>query len=351
MAYDRPPLAKLISQAQADVQSRLPGSDPLLRHSVLGAIATTQAGGLHGLYGYQAHIAQQITPATATDYLETLASVWDIARQQPSPASGQADLSGNTGAAVSVGLRLQSSNGAQYETISSGTVDSGGQVSVSVRALDAGVEGNAAAGASLTFISPQADVDTKGYVGIGGLAGGSDLETDERLRQRLLQRIQAPPHGGNKADYEAWALDVTGVSDVWVVPLYGGDGTVRIWIGERDYSGPSLASDELVAQVQAAIDSVKPVTAHVTVAAPTLQPVDIALTLVPETAGVQDAVAAELAQLFARDAAPEGLILISRINESVSIALGESDHTLVSPAGNVQADVGAILTLGEVTFA
>lgn len=350
MAFDRPPLAKLISQAQADVQSRLPGSDPLLRHSVLGALATTLAGALHGLYGYQGYIAQQVTPATATDCLETLASVWGITRQQPAASSGNADLTGNAGAIVPQGLRLQSSNGVQYQTTESGTFDSHGDITIAVAALDPGTEGNAGAGASLILISPQDGIDTKGYVSIGGLAGGSDLETDERLRQRLLQRIQAPPHGGNRADYETWALDVTGVSDVWIVPLYSGDGTVRVWIAEQDYDGNATASDELVAQVQGAVDAVKPVTAHVTVAAATRQTVDINLTVVPQTAAVQDAVVAELQQLFARDAVPEGVILISRINEAISIAMGESDHTLTSPSDNVQADTGAILTLGTVTF-
>ena len=62
----------------------------------------------------------------------------------------------------------------------------------------------------------------------GGLAAGSDAETDESLRARVLRRIQKPPQGGAGYDYVAWALEVPGVTRAWVYPAEMGLGTVTV---------------------------------------------------------------------------------------------------------------------------
>ena len=60
------------------------------------------------------------------------------------------------------------------------------------------------------------------------MTGGTDTETDEQLRARILQRIQNPPMGGSAADYVAWALAVPGVTRAWAAPEQGiGTITVR----------------------------------------------------------------------------------------------------------------------------
>ena len=60
------------------------------------------------------------------------------------------------------------------------------------------------------------------------LTGGTDTETDEQLRARILHRIQNPPMGGAAADYVAWALAVPGVTRAWAAPEQGvGTITVR----------------------------------------------------------------------------------------------------------------------------
>ena len=59
------------------------------------------------------------------------------------------------------------------------------------------------------------------------LTGGTDTETDDQLRARILHRIQNPPMGGAQADYVTWALAVPGVTRAWAAPEQG-PGTITV---------------------------------------------------------------------------------------------------------------------------
>jgi uncharacterized phage protein gp47/JayE len=65
---------------------------------------------------------------------------------------------------------------------------------------------------------------------------------------------------------------------------------------------------------------------------------------------VQAAVAAELADLLRREAEPGGTILVSHLREAISIAVGETNHVLSSPAADVTHATGQIATLGTITW-
>jgi len=70
---------------------------------------------------------------------------------------------------------------------------------------------------------------------------------------------------------------------------------------------------------------------------------------------VPAAVEAELASLIFDEAGPEdgtgsGVLLLSHIREAVSIAVGETDHSVTSPTADVEPTTGEIVTLGTITF-
>lgn len=91
---------------------------------------------------------------------------------------------------------------------------------------------------------------------------GKEAESDEALRSRYLTRVQAPSAGGNQYDYKNWALEVPGVGAVKVHPLWNGPGTVKAVIADSDKLPPSA---ELVQQVRAHIEQLRPIGAQVTV--------------------------------------------------------------------------------------
>jgi uncharacterized phage protein gp47/JayE len=348
MSFDRPDLATLLDRARTDIESRLEGADAGLRRSVLGVLATMHAGAAHGLYGYLDYLSAQLMPDTAeVEYLDRWAGIWKIARTPAAKATGTALCSGTSGAVLPAGALLRRADAVEYEvTVETALAD--GAASVPIRARVSGASGNADAGAKLSLASPVPGVQSVAVV--EACSGGADAETDASLRARLLARIRQAPHGGADFDYAAWALAVPGVTRVWVSPLELGAGTVTVRIMTDETTDDGIPTGESVALVQAALDAARPVTADLTVAAPTPAPLNPQIALSPDTSAVRAAVQAELLDLLRREARPGGTILVSHLREAVSIAAGENDHVLVSPAADVAHATGEIATLGAISW-
>jgi uncharacterized phage protein gp47/JayE len=193
-------------------------------------------------------------------------------------------------------------------------------------------------------------VASAALVAAPGLTQGADAESDDALRLRLLARIRQPPMGGSASDYVAWALQVPGVTRAWVYPLENGVGTVTVRF-VRDNDVDFIPDAGAVTAVQEYIDARRPVTAQVTVLAPTAAPLDLTIALTPDTAAVRAAVTGELQDLLRRDAKPGGTILISRIREAISVSAGETNHVLSAPTADVTHLAGEMPTLGTITWA
>jgi uncharacterized phage protein gp47/JayE len=67
-------------------------------------------------------------------------------------------------------------------------------------------------------------------------------ETDAALLARLLNHIRKPPAGGNKNDYEQWALSIDHVAKAWCFPLAQGLGTVDVVILASADTGSEIPS-------------------------------------------------------------------------------------------------------------
>lgn len=352
MPFSRPTLPQLIDRAAADIETRLPGTDARLRRSNLGVLSRVHAGAVHGLYGYLDWLARQIMPDSAEmEHMERWAAIWGVSRKPGSPSRGPVTFAGSNGSVVPLGTLLQRSDGAEYATDEDVSV-AGGSATVTVTAVEPGLGGNTEAYSSLTLVSPVSGVQGTATVSAAGLTGGADTEDDASLRERLLDRIQEPPHGGARFDYRKWALEVPGVTRAWAYPLELGLGTVSVRFVTDDDPGGLIPDGPKVEEVQAYIDERRPVTADVTVVAPVAVALDFTIeALQPDTAAVREAIEAELADLLRRSAEPGGTILLSHIREAISIAEGEHDHVLLSPSADVTHAAGEIAVMGSVTWA
>jgi hypothetical protein len=163
-------------------------------------------------------------------------------------------------------------------------------------------------------------------------------------------RLRNPVRGGAASDYVSWALEVAEVTRAWVYENWNGLGTVKV-LFVMDGRPDIIPTGDDVTLVAAHIAPLRPVCADVTVAAPIATPLDLTIHLVPDTTATRAAVSAELADLIAREAEPGGTILLSHIREAISLAAGETDHTLTVPSGNVTAAAGHISTFGTITWA
>jgi uncharacterized phage protein gp47/JayE len=351
--FSRPTLVQLLDRIRGDINTRILGADARVRRSFLGVIARIQAGLVHGLYGYLDFIARQGIPDTAVEeYMERWASVWGIDRKAATKAKGLCDFTGNDGSFVNIGQRLQRGDSELFETAQAGSI-SGGAVTLLVRALKAGSSGNTEAGTILTFVNPISGFNAE--IVSGTLAGGTDTEMDASLRERMLTRIQQPPHGGSMFDYINWAREFPGVTRAWATQEMG-PGTVTIRFMMDDIYPDGIPQAEDTENLDEFIQRRRPVTARLFVVSPTAKPVTFQIALLDEDGEpvsaptVQVAVRAELEDLFKREGEPSGTIYLSRIREAISIAEGEYAHALITPNANVVAGVGEIPTVGAITW-
>lgn len=301
------------------------------------------------LHGHLDYLARQIFVDTAdTEHLDRFATVYGLARKPAEFASGTIEFTGTAGSEIPAGTVLQRADGTEYETDAVATIASG-VAQVAVTCLSSGDEGNADTGTVLSLGSPIAGVSSSATALTPGLTGGAAVEDDNSLRERILARIQNPPRGGSASDYEAWALSIDGIDRAFIFSGLLGAGTVQVYVLTADPDNP-VPSAPKIAEVQAYIDTQRPVTASVLVLAPVPEPIDFEIDLSPNTAEIRAAVEAELKALLVREGSVGGTILRTHIAEVISGSAGEVDHELIVPAGNVTVASGAIPVLGTVTF-
>lgn len=352
MPWDRPTLQQLHERISRDFSGRLlDGAAPLPR-SVIGVLAKVWAGASHSQHGMLEWLYGQIFPDVAEGpYLESWAAVWGVYRKSAAAASGLGLFSGSAGAVIPAGWLLQrQANGQKYALKADAVLDAAGAASAPVEALEAGSGGNLPGGAALSLAAPVAGAQSKALAGPEGLTGGVDIEADAELRARLLARLRRPPRGGSKADWEAWALEVPGVTRAWCYPLGAGIGTVSLTF-VCDNAESVIPSADMAERVRQHLAPLAPAgVKEFEVFAPEPLPLVIRLRITPDTAAVREAVSAELHDLIAREAAPGAVIYRSHISEAVSLAAGELDHTLLEPAANVQVQPGFFPMLEEVEF-
>ena len=352
MPYPRPTLAELDEALRADIVSRLPGTDPLLRRSYLGALARGMAGGLHELYGFQQWIADQAFPDTAEGpELLRWAAIWGVEQVAATQAEGAILVEGTAGTVVPAGTIWRSGSDQDFETDAEFTMPAAATGNIDVTAVVAGTAGNAPVGVILNLVNPISGLGSQANVSTA-IEGGADIESIASLRARLLSRIQDPPRGGTSEDYVLWSESAhPDVTRAWGRPLAGGLGTVTVYFMTDDATANGIPAAAVVDTVQDYIDERSPVTADVTVSAPTASPLNFTIdSLEPMTQAVQDAVEAELQDLIRRETEPGGTLLVSHIREAISTSAGETDHVLTSPAANVTVQATQITTYGQTTF-
>lgn len=349
MPFNRPTLAEIRERTRADARSRF-GLGALLPRSVLGILADVLAGAAHTLFGYLAWISRQVMPDTAeTEHLDRWGTIWGVTRTEAVFATGTVTFTGLAGSTIPAGTKVRRADGVEFSVDALATFTTS-TVQANVTAVLAGADANTDAGASVTLVSPVSGVETGAEV-TTEITGGADIESDADLRARLLKRIQDPPHGGSAADYEQWALSIADVTRAWVLPGYEGIGSVGVTFVVDNDPVTLIPDGAKVTEVQDYIDTVRPVTARVTVFAPTGVDLDPDITLTPDTAEVRAAVEAALEDLLTREAEPGGTLLLSHIKEAISTAAGETDHTLNSPSADVTHATGEIPVLGTITWA
>lgn len=362
MAWNRPTLIEIRDRIETDIKASL-GLTSLLRRSFLKVIVRAYAGAVHLLHGFLDYMSKQLFIDTAeVEFLDRQGAIYGIIRNPATFAEFEIDLTGTSGAVIPINTTYQNQSGGEYQTDAELTLVAG----IGTVKVIGTVEGQALnldIGNTVSLLSPIANVNSDATVS-SIIIDAEDTETDDFYRARLLDHIRQRPSGGAANDYIQWAKSIPGITRAWVHPLNLGPGTVGVSIVE-DAESPISASPAKITEVTDFIESVRPVTAEVTIFTPTLFSMDITIELEPNTATVQAAVEAELDDLILRDSAVEGSfldpsnnntgeILLSRINEAISIAQGEQDHNITIINAGAPSDVAPgtneLIVLGTITW-
>jgi len=187
---------------------------------------------------------------TFGQYLDLRAAEHGLTRKPAVKATGQVVFTGTPGTVIPAGTQL-STEGSEatpaifFATTEEVTIGEDGTATANIEAVEAGASGNVAADTITMLAQPVSGVTA--VTNPEPTSGGTDEESDESLLGRYLQKVRQAGTSGNKADYINWALEVTGVGGVSVVPVRDGPGTVSISIIDTN---KEPASQALVDKVQ-----------------------------------------------------------------------------------------------------
>jgi uncharacterized phage protein gp47/JayE len=356
MPWTTPTLRVVRQTVRGEITTAL-GRASFVGNSVLRVMADAMAALAHLTLRYLDWLALQLLPDTAEhEWLDRHGDIWlvnadgTIGRKVATPAKGTITITGTPGVVVPAGTQLISDNNINYETIEDVTTGAS-PVNVGIVAIDYGALGNMDEGAQLSFVATPAGVD--GTATVVELTGGTDDETDNQLRQRILQRIRNPAMGGSQADYVTWALAVPGVTRAWAAPEQGtGTITVRFLMDDlraADDGWPTPADVEIVATY---IDKMRPVTVKdCYVLAPIKEFIDVTIAnLMPDTEAARAEIEKSIEDMLFAKAAPGQTIYAAWISYAILNAPSVQSFELVTTVDYVMPSLGHMAVLETILY-
>lgn len=185
-------------------------------------------------------IWKQSSPLSATDeFLDSHAAQKGLSRREGKYAEGEltfyleqplatdTDIERATVAATNTLVSAK-----RFETTAAATIPAG-QTSVTVpaKAMEIGLEGNVSAGSIKVIENGASGLFVTNE---NAFTSGAQPETDEELRNRILETYSKPVFGASANYYKFLALSDSEVVSAGVVPAYNGAGTVKVALETAD---------------------------------------------------------------------------------------------------------------------
>lgn len=286
------------------------------------------------------------------EWLDKRADDVGLTRKPAVKATGFVTFKGTDGTSLPKGTEVSTDGDAPiYFVTMADTTIVGGTATVEAEAKEAGASGNVGPGAI--------KLTTGNITGITGVTnasefdGGVDRESDDSLRKRYFERVRRPVTSGNVYHYRQWALEVVGVRDVRVYPVWNGPLTVKVVILAED----GVPSQSLIDETKAHIEDVRPIGADVTVIGAIDFDINVAATLyLTEEAdlnAVRAAISEEIEEYFRELAFTDPIVRISHIQRIIldnADILDYANLTLNGQTGNIEIVGDAIPVLRAVNF-
>lgn len=305
------------------------------------------------LYAELDTFSDKAFPDTAYgEWLDRASAIVNVTRRHAVNAAGLVTFAGTEGTLIPKGSEVSTDGNAPiyFVTTADATI-ANGIASVAVEAKEAGASGNIGPGAI--------KLTTGNITGITSVTnpqefdGGVDRESDESLRKRFFERVQRPVTSGNVYHFRKWALEVTGVRDVRVYPVWNGPLTVKVVILADD----GIPSQALIDATKAQIEKERPIGADVTVIGAIDFGIDVAATLYltsgADIGAVQAAIVTDINEYFREIAFSDPVVRVSQIQRILLDNANITDYanlTLNGGTGNIEIVGDAIPVLRAVNF-
>jgi uncharacterized phage protein gp47/JayE len=362
MPWQTPTLKEVRSIVRDNIRGSLPGADASIPNSVLRVMSDNQGGLCHLTLQFIDWLALQLIPDTAeAEWLDRHGDIWLVnangstGRKMATHSSGTATFTSLIPGVVLPALTpvaYGQDQSLMFETTEVAIIGGPVETPVAIRCLDPGSVGNLETGTAVAIVDGPPEMVREGFV--VDLTGGTDEESDDDLRARVLRRIRQPPMGGAQHDYEAWALAVPGVTRAWCGSCEMGMGTVTIRFLMDDLraanDGWPTAAD--IAAVDAYINIMRPVAVKdYFVVAPIKQRVDAVISsLVPDNAETRAAIEASLRTMLRQVAAPGQTIYAAWKSYAIMNAAGVQSFNLRNPLDDLMQSPGHMAVLGDITY-
>ncbi|WP_243108715.1 baseplate J/gp47 family protein [Clostridium rectalis] len=166
-----------------------------------------------------------------------------VYRKNGTYATGKVTFKGIENTFIPKGTLVQTESGLQFETLEDKTIV-GNSIDIPIKAIEIGARYIVPGGVIREL--PSLITGVLEVINKEATEGGMDIENNENLCNRYLDKIQKPITSGNANHYKQWALEVDGVGDAKVFPLWNGLGTVKIVIVDRNKRKPTEILKEKV---------------------------------------------------------------------------------------------------------
>ena len=261
---------------------------------------------------------------TSGPFIDIKAGGYGIRRKPGKNASANVRFIGEAGVVIPSGKVFLTADSLQY-TLEDEAVIIGGVADGVLTAAETGEKYNVPAGA----ISRQL-INTVGLEQVISEAaeGGTDTETDAAYVKRYYDYLRRPATSGNTAHYLQWAKEVDGINDAKVIPLWNGNGTVKVLIvGARNQP----VDESIVTNAFEHIESVRPIGADVTVESAAGKQINVSAAVVlrpsADIVTVGEAFTQALGAYLERIAFDEYIVVYNRIGYILLDTHGVVDFT------------------------
>lgn len=229
-------------------------------------------------------LKNQMFPQTATaSQLDLHAEQRGLTRKPATKARGKLTFSRQRSILYDITIpegtvcATSGSDGFRYKTTETVVLPAGSlSVQANAEAELPGAASNTLAETITVMVTPPAAITSVSNA--LAFSGGTDSESDDDLRKRLIESYRNIPNGTNAAFYKECALQYDDVYSASAVSRAGGDGTVYVYVAGRG----GVLGASVMKSIQDDINVLREINVDVTVKAPKLVARNVSVTLYPK---------------------------------------------------------------------